>query len=95
MITATIYILRNTYDGRFISNDKIALWAQTSKLEDAHFFPKEHNAEVNAKRLNGYVAKYRKQKAAGEHVGWDGHLNDNFEAVPVVVQLLPAHLMRA
>lgn len=93
MRNATLYVLQNTHDQKFISNDKVALWAQTSDLQKAHFFPAEHNANVNAKRLNGYVAKYRKQaaaKAAGELItsyAETAYLNDNFVVVPVTVTL--------
>lgn len=87
MKIATVYVLQNTHNQKFISNDKVALWAQTSQLSDAHFFPKEHNAQVNAKRLNGYVDKYQNQKLAGEYCSGEQHLNDNFVVVPVTVQL--------
>ncbi len=90
MKTATLYVLQNTHNEKFISNSKVALWAQTKDLQDAHFFPAEKNAAVNAKRLNGYVAKRRiehaEEKAAG-YIPDTQHLKDNFVVVPVTVTI--------
>ena len=87
---ATLFILVNSNNSKFISNDKIALWAQTDKLADAHFFPAAHNAAVNAKRLNNACEKARKQLAAGTLESWTSvasHVNDYFVVMPVQVSL--------
>jgi len=85
MTTVTLYAIKNTHNGKFISKTKVSLWNQTDDLTLLYLGHTEQAAKQNCKRLNNYCKKQREEAADPFNTGWKDtrHVNDNFVVVPV------------
>lgn len=85
----TVYAIKNNTNGKYIGKDKLMLWNQTQDLTHAYLGHNEAAANMNCKRLNNVVKKYRDEYNDPFNTGYKNpaYINDVFVVIPVELHL--------